>query len=99
MFKLYTYVPITTNLQVLQLYIRLTDFLFIFRFTDELDSESNSAPLTPTVPTAHMTIEHLIHTDSDGCNTPPEPRKTWSREEFLHETAATGGPNLGMRIR
>ncbi|KAB0800109.1 hypothetical protein PPYR_07989 [Photinus pyralis] len=68
-------------------------------YADDLDSESNSAPLTPTAPTSHIAIEHVTHTDSDSCNTPPEPRRTWSREEFLHEAAATGGPNLVARFR
>ncbi|KAK5643976.1 hypothetical protein RI129_007821 [Pyrocoelia pectoralis] len=68
-------------------------------YADDLDSESNSAPLTPTAPTSHVALEHVIHTDSDSCNTPPEPRRTWSREEFLHEAAATGGPNLVARFR
>lgn len=30
---------------------------------------------------------------------PSQPKKTYSREECLHEAAATGGPNIGMRIR
>ncbi|XP_025835981.1 uncharacterized protein LOC108739746 isoform X2 [Agrilus planipennis] len=68
-------------------------------YADDVDSESNSAPLTPTVPSSHMSIEHVLMNDSDGFNTPPESRRTWSREEFLHEMAATGGPNMGMRIR
>ncbi|KAF5286413.1 hypothetical protein FQR65_LT12593 [Abscondita terminalis] len=59
-------------------------------YADDLDSESNSAPLTPTAPSSYVTIEHVIHTDSDSCHTPPEPRRTWSREEFLHEATATG---------
>lgn len=69
---------------------------------DDVDSESNSAPWTPTQPTSDMSIEHILQNipaDSDGRGTPTEPRKTWSREEFLHETAATGGPNVAMRIR
>ncbi|XP_018580039.1 uncharacterized protein LOC108917763 isoform X2 [Anoplophora glabripennis] len=61
---------------------------------DELDSESNSAPWTPTIPTSEMSIEN-----TDGRGTLSEPKKTYSREEFLHEAAATGGPNVGMRIR
>lgn len=69
---------------------------------DDVDSESNSAPWTPTQPTSDMAIDHImqnLQTDSDGRGTPPEPRKTYSREEFLHEAAATGGPNVAMRIR
>lgn len=69
---------------------------------DDLDSESNSAPWTPTQPTSDHAIDHVVQnlqTDSDGRGTPPEPRKIYSREEFLHEAAATGGPNVAMRIR
>ncbi|KAJ3631337.1 hypothetical protein MTP99_012470 [Tenebrio molitor] len=58
---------------------------------EELDSESYSAPWTPTAPTSEMSI--------DNAQTDTEPKKTYSREEFLHERAATGGPNVGMRIR
>lgn len=46
------------------------------------------------MPTSEMTIEN-----TDGRGTPSEPKRTYSREEFLHGTAATGGPNVGMRIR
>lgn len=54
---------------------------------DELDSESYSAPWSPSA----MSVD----------NTPidSEPKRTYSREECLHEAAATGGPNVGMRIR
>ncbi|KAJ8919389.1 hypothetical protein NQ315_016482 [Exocentrus adspersus] len=61
---------------------------------DELDSESNSAPWTPTMTTADISIENI-----NGKGTSSEPKKMYSREECLHETAATGGPNVGMRIR
>ncbi|RZC43330.1 RhoGAP domain containing protein, partial [Asbolus verrucosus] len=57
---------------------------------EELDSESYSAPWTPTAPTSEMSIDN-VQADT-------EPKKTYSREEFLHEAAATGGPNIGMRI-
>lgn len=46
------------------------------------------------MPTSEMSIENV-----DGRGTPSEPKRTYSREEFLHEAAATGGPNVGMRIR
>ncbi|XP_056640965.1 uncharacterized protein LOC130447933 [Diorhabda sublineata] len=61
---------------------------------DELDSESNSAPWTP------VTLAHDPPLDSifDSKLT-TEQKKTYSREECLHEAAATGGPNIGMRIR
>ncbi|ERL92845.1 hypothetical protein D910_10152, partial [Dendroctonus ponderosae] len=59
---------------------------------DELDSEPNSAPWTPTHPTSEVSTEYAFDIKS-------EPKKTYSREEFLHETAATGGPNVGMRVR
>lgn len=35
----------------------------------------------------------------ENIQTETEPKKTYSREEFLHERAAMGGPNVGMRIR
>ncbi|KAF5277857.1 hypothetical protein FQA39_LY06009 [Lamprigera yunnana] len=66
-------------------------------YADDVDSESNSAPLTPTTQSSHATIEHATHTDSDSCHTPPEPRRTWSREEFLHEATATGGLSSKLR--
>lgn len=69
---------------------------------DDLDSESNSAPWTPTQTTSDHAIDHVVQhlpNDSDGRGTPPEPRKIYSREEFLHGAAATGGPNVAMRIR
>ncbi|KAK4887857.1 hypothetical protein RN001_004128 [Aquatica leii] len=66
-------------------------------YADDLDSESNSAPLTPTAPSSHVTIEHVIYTDSDSGHTPPEPRRTWSREEFLHEATATGASPSRIR--
>lgn len=71
----------------------------IFRSIDDLDSECNSAPWTPT---SGITIEHAIHNlqhDYDGREGITEPKKTYSREECLHESAATGGPNVAMRIR
>ncbi|CAG9856797.1 unnamed protein product [Phyllotreta striolata] len=61
---------------------------------DELDSESNSAPWTPT------TLSHDPPLDSIfDSKLATEQKKTYSREECLHEAAATGGPNVGMRIR
>ncbi|KAL1509148.1 hypothetical protein ABEB36_003933 [Hypothenemus hampei] len=60
---------------------------------DELDSESNSAPWTPTQPTSEVSTEYAFDIKH------VEPKKTYSREECLHETAATGGPNIGMRVR
>ncbi|CAG9836206.1 unnamed protein product [Diabrotica balteata] len=60
---------------------------------DELDSESNSAPWTP------VTLAHDPPLDSIFDSKLAEQKKTYSREEFLHEAAATGGPNVGMRIR
>ncbi|XP_066146671.1 uncharacterized protein RhoGAP102A [Euwallacea fornicatus] len=62
---------------------------------DELDSESNSAPWTPTHPTSEVSTEYAFDVKSQNS----EPKRTYSREECLHETAATGGPNIGMRIR
>ncbi|KAG5885856.1 hypothetical protein JTB14_035876 [Gonioctena quinquepunctata] len=62
---------------------------------DELDSESGSAPWTPTALTSDTPLDSIF----DGKTTPSEQKKTYSREEFLHEAAATGGPNVGMRIR
>ncbi|XP_050298074.1 uncharacterized protein LOC126737287 [Anthonomus grandis grandis] len=62
---------------------------------DELDSESNSAPWTPTHPTSEVSTEYAF----DVKIPQGEPKRTYSREEFLHETAATGGPNIGMRVR
>uniref|UniRef100_A0A6P7GCF2 Unconventional myosin-IXa-like n=1 Tax=Diabrotica virgifera virgifera TaxID=50390 RepID=A0A6P7GCF2_DIAVI len=59
---------------------------------DELDSESNSAPWTP------VTLAHDPPLDSIFDSKLAEQKKTYSREEFLHEAAATGGPNVGMRI-
>lgn len=29
----------------------------------------------------------------------PEQRRMWSREEFTHEHAGTGGPDVAMRLR
>lgn len=68
---------------------------------EELDSESNSAPWTPTMPNPETSIENILaQTDADGRTTPSsEPKKVYSREECLHEAAATGGPNIGMRVR
>ncbi|KAF7284838.1 hypothetical protein GWI33_021481 [Rhynchophorus ferrugineus] len=63
---------------------------------DELDSESNSAPWTPTHPTSEVSMEHAFDPKYALAG---EPKKTYSREECLHEAAATGGPNIGMRIR
>lgn len=63
----------------------------IFRSVEELDSESYSAPWTPTAPTSEMSIDTVQIVE--------EPKRTYSREQCLHETAATGGPNVGMRLR
>ncbi|GLV35356.1 Rho GTPase activating protein at 102A [Carabus blaptoides fortunei] len=70
---------------------------------DDGESESNSAPWTPTTNT-EMPLDPVMLSlqasgDYDGRNTSSEPRKTWSREEFLHENAGTGGPNVAMRLR
>nr|XP_968130.4 PREDICTED: uncharacterized protein LOC656511 [Tribolium castaneum] len=54
---------------------------------EEVDSESYSAPWSPTGPTPELPLES------------EETKKMYSREEFLHERAAMGGPNVGMRIR
>nr|XP_023030113.1 uncharacterized protein LOC111518025 [Leptinotarsa decemlineata] len=62
---------------------------------DELDSESSSAPWTPIALTADPPLDSVF----DGKMIPSEQKRTYSREECLHETAATGGPNVGMRIR
>ncbi|XP_030761287.1 uncharacterized protein LOC115886333 isoform X2 [Sitophilus oryzae] len=62
---------------------------------DELDSECNSAPWTPTQPNSEVSMENAF----DPKYIQSEPKKTYSREECLHEAAATGGPNVGMRIR
>ncbi|XP_077283435.1 rho GTPase activating protein at 102A isoform X2 [Arctopsyche grandis] len=37
--------------------------------------------------------------DSDSQGSPPSQRKVWSREQCLHQTAAMGGPNVGMSLR
>lgn len=73
---------------------------------DDCESESNSAPWTPTSntemaldPALIALQQHQSSNDYDGRHTPPEPRKTYSREEFLHENAGTGGPNVAMRLR
>lgn len=47
-------------------------------------------------------MEYLGHRSTynvDDNDITTEQRKTYSREEFLHETAATGGPNVAMKIR
>lgn len=62
---------------------------------DDLDSESNSAPWTPTKPTSEVSM----HNAFDEKLISGEPKRTYSREECLHGAAATGGPNIGMRIR
>lgn len=62
---------------------------------DELDSESNSAPWTPTKPSSEISTEYAFDVKMQHS----EPKRTYSREECLHETAATGGPNIGMRVR
>lgn len=82
------------------MYILLT---FCCRLLDDGESESNSAPWTPTTNT-EMALDPVMLSlqasgDYDGRNTPSEPRRTWSREEFLHENAGTGGPNVAMRLR
>ncbi|KAK9875868.1 hypothetical protein WA026_009655 [Henosepilachna vigintioctopunctata] len=66
---------------------------------EELDSESYSAPWSPTLPTSETSIDNILHSSEDLPITPTEKKKMWSREEFLHESAAMGGPNIGMRIR
>ncbi|CAH1159539.1 unnamed protein product [Phaedon cochleariae] len=63
---------------------------------DELDSESSSAPWTPTAPPTDPPLDSIFDVRPSPST---EQRKTYSREEFLHEAAATGGPNMGMRIR
>ncbi|CAG9762437.1 unnamed protein product [Ceutorhynchus assimilis] len=63
---------------------------------EELDSESNSAPWTPTHPTSELSTAYAFDI---GIMQQNEPKKTYSREECLHESAATGGPNIGMRVR
>lgn len=82
--------------------LREINLYYCYRSQDDIDSESNSATWTPTASSAGVTFEHSIknyHLDNDGRDTPPERKKTYSREECLHETAATGGPNVAMRIR
>ncbi|XP_022901531.2 uncharacterized protein [Onthophagus taurus] len=62
---------------------------------DDLDSESISASWT----IGALNSDHSDHTIQNQHDDYQEPRKMYSREEFLHESAATGGPNMGMRIR
>lgn len=59
------------------------------RSVDELDSESYSNVWPPMGSGADVPL--------DGHVEYPEQKKTYSREECLHEAAATGGPNVGMR--
>ncbi|XP_044748073.1 uncharacterized protein LOC123309170 [Coccinella septempunctata] len=66
---------------------------------EELDSESYSAPWSPTLPGCDMSVETMIQSSEELPNTPTEKKRMWSREECLHEAAATGGPNISMRIR
>lgn len=81
---------------------RLGGYSFIFSFTilfysrsvDELDSESYSAPWTPTASSTDVPLDGNAEAKESQ-----EQKRTYSREEFLHEAAATGGPNVGMRIR
>lgn len=61
----------------------ITKFIYFFRSFDELDSDS--APWSPTTQTSEMSIDSNFQMVD-------EPKKIYySREECLHEAAATGG--------
>ncbi|XP_017768405.1 PREDICTED: uncharacterized protein LOC108556706 [Nicrophorus vespilloides] len=63
-------------------------------YADESQDEISDGSLrSPGYTTGYL--EDGKHGDDD----PYKPKKTYSREECLHETAATGGPNVAMRIR
>ncbi|CAH0560546.1 unnamed protein product [Brassicogethes aeneus] len=64
---------------------------------NELDSESSLNLWSPTTPSNDLFIEKWKN-DEDHPNI-SDTKRTYSREEFLHEAAATGGPNIGMRLR
>ncbi|XP_030752532.1 rho GTPase-activating protein 36-like [Sitophilus oryzae] len=68
-------------------------YFFVYQWMNY--SECNSAPWTPTQPNSEVSMENAF----DPKYIQSEPKKTYSREECLHEAAATGGPNVGMRIR
>lgn len=57
-----------------------------------MDSESYSNPWTPTASSNDVPLDGNLDTKDM-----PEQKRTYSREECLHEAAATGGPNMGMR--
>lgn len=86
-------------LELILIYQGITYTTVFCRSFDDLDSESNSAPWTSAPNADHDHFVQGQSWDHDGFYIPSEPRRTYSREEFLHDGAATGGPNVAMRIR
>jgi hypothetical protein len=75
----------------------------LFRLVDDLESTvaevacSDSSSL-PRIGSEHQTLQ-LAATFSEGEDQLKTVRRVWSREEFLHETAGMGGPDMSMRPR
>ncbi|XP_069704355.1 uncharacterized protein [Periplaneta americana] len=62
-------------------------------------SESSSVPRIPTQIAGEMQEPHLAVTFGESEDHSRAARRVWSREEFLHETAGMGGPDVSMRPR
>ncbi|XP_047112193.1 uncharacterized protein LOC124788950 [Schistocerca piceifrons] len=63
--------------------------------TPTQESESTSTPRTPTADVLELHLEEPAEaSEAHGVI-----RRMWSREEFLHETAGMGGPDVAMRPR
>jgi hypothetical protein len=87
------------NFFVIQFACKLLPFWFMFRVThlnthshssDEIDSE---APLSP--PPTHFGVRNSMGNILTRPNTTDG--RLYCREDFLHENAAMGGPNISMR--
>jgi hypothetical protein len=62
-------------------------------------SETSSVPRTPTQISSEPQEPQLGATFSETEDQLRTVRRVWSREEFLHETAGMGGPDVSMRPR
>ncbi|XP_065158783.1 uncharacterized protein RhoGAP102A [Atheta coriaria] len=70
-------------------------------YDESQDEISDGSAWSPVQTNPDASIEDAMHRMHHHGDEPPTlpMRKTYSREEFLHESAATGGPNVAMRIR
>ena len=81
------------------MYCRLIDDLEISVTEGVSSADISSISKTPTLIGSETQDHQLGTTFSETEDQPRNVRRVWTREEFLHETAGMGGPDVSMRPR